>query len=272
MVQLVGILNLTQDSFSDGGRFLRADDAIAHGERLIAEGADWLDVGAESSNPFGKTVDEREEIQRLAPVVRHFKARGAKVSVDTHKPPVMRAVLELGADMINDITALGAPGSIEALLSKPTAPVVLMYSRSGARADTAERPYRTLLPEILEFFQRRLLELERSGLDRERTLIDPGMGYFLGGNPEPSLWVLRHLEQLLTLGRPIFLSASRKSFVGAVTGKEAPERRFGTLAAELWAIQKGASFIRTHEIAPLAEAYRVWHAISTMAPAQGRTP
>src|SRR5215469_16280551 len=113
MVQLVGIVNLTEDSFSDGGRFLDVRHAIAHCERLIADGADWLDFGAESSNPFGKAVDAGEEIERLAPLVRHFKAAGVKVSVDTHKPSVIRAVLDLGADMINDISALKAPDSVE---------------------------------------------------------------------------------------------------------------------------------------------------------------
>src|SRR5215510_1526609 len=264
MVQLVGIVNLTEDSFSDGGRFLDLRQAIAHGERLIADGADWLEFGAESSNPFGKAVDAGEEIERLAPIVRHFKAGGVKVSVDTHKPSVMKSVLDLGADMINDISALQSPGSVEALLVKPQASVVLMYSRSGgARAETADRPYRTLMPEIIDFFRRRIAELERAGLARDRILIDPGMGYFLGGNPEPSLWVLRHLDELSTLGQPIFLSTSRKSFIGSVLGKHQPsERGIGTLATELWAIQYRAAFIRTHEVAPLAQAYRMWRAIS----------
>jgi len=264
MVQLVGIVNLTEDSFSDGGRFLDVRQAIAHGERLLADGADWLDLGAESSNPFGKAVDDGEQIERLAPVVRHFKAVGAKVSVDTHKPSVMRAVLDLGADMINDISALQSPAGIEALLAKPKASVVLMYSRSaGARAETAERPYRALIPEIIDFFRRRIADLESAGLQRDRIVIDPGMGYFLGGNPEPSLWVLRHLDELSTLGQPIFLSTSRKSFIGAVLGKQQPsERGIGTLATELWAIQNRAAFVRTHEVAPLAQAYRMWRAIS----------
>ncbi len=263
MVQLVGIVNLTEDSFSDGGRFLDLRHAISHGEQLIAAGADWLDLGAESSNPFGKKVEDHVEIERLAPVVRHFKAVGAKVSVDTHKPSVMKAVLELGADMINDVSALQAPGAVDALLAKPEAAVVLMYSRNiGPRAETTDRPYRTLIPEIIDFFRHRIADLEKAGLRRGRILIDPGMGYFLGGNPEPSLWVLRHLEELSAVGQPIFVSTSRKSFVGAVLGKEPSERGSGTLATELWAIQQGAAFIRTHDVAPLAQAYRLWRTIS----------
>jgi dihydropteroate synthase len=263
MVQIVGILNVTDDSFSDGGRFLDAAEAIAHGERLITDGADWLDVGAESSNPFGKKVPDDVEMERLAPVIRHFKKSGIRVSVDTHKPTVMKAALDWGADMINDISALQAPGSVEALTAYPKAKAVLMYSRNGGtRAHTTNRPYRNLMAEIIDFFQRRLKQVEEAGLARERVLIDPGMGFFLGGNPEPSLWVLRHLQELRILERPIFLSTSRKSFIGTVLDQSIAERGTGTLATELWAIQEGAAFIRTHDVASLAQAYRMWRAIS----------
>ena len=266
MVQLVGILNLTEDSFSDGNQFLDLRRAIAHGEQLINDGADWLDLGAESSNPFGKKVPEDVEIERLTPVIRHFKSSGAKISVDTYKPAVMKAALALGADMINDITALQTPGSVDVLAAKPDAAVVLMYSRgAGPRAETTERPYQTLISEIIDFFQRRIGELTKAGLSRDHILIDPGMGYFLGGNPEPSLWVLRHLDQLAALGQPIFLSTSRKSFIGSVLGKPVLEREGGTLATELWAIQHGAAFVRTHDVARLAQAYRMWRAISDIA-------
>ncbi len=263
MVQIVGILNVTDDSFSDGGRFLDVEQAIAHGERLIADGADWLDVGGESSNPFGKKVSDDVEIERLTPVIRHFKKSGIRISVDTHKPSVMNAALDLGADMINDISALQTPGSVDVLIGHPKAAVVLMYSRNtGTRAETTQRPYRNLTAEIIDFFQRRLEMVEQAGLPRDRVLIDPGMGFFLGGNPEPSLWVLRHLQELKILGRPIFLSTSRKSFIGTVLDKGTSERGIGTLATELWAIQQGAAFIRTHDVAPLAQAYRMWRAIS----------
>jgi dihydropteroate synthase len=263
MVQLVGIVNLTEDSFSDGGRFVGFRQAIAHGERLIEDGANWLDLGAESSNPQGKKVEDHVEIERLTPVIRHFKSSGTKISVDTCKPSVVKAVLDLGADMINDVSGLQQPASVEALLAHPQAMAVLMHSRNaGPRAETIDRPHRDLIPEIIGFFRRRIGDLEGLGLGRERIILDPGMGYFLGGNPQPSLYVLRHLEDLLVLGRPVYVSTSRKSFIGTVLGKEPAERGAGTLATELWAIEHGATFIRTHDVAPLAQAYRLRRAIS----------
>ncbi len=260
--QLVGIVNLTEDSFSDGGRTLEPAAAIAHGERLLAEGAHWLDLGAESSNPDGKAVPAEQEIARLAPVLRHFKRAGARVSVDTHKAAVMRAVLAEGADMINDITALESPDSVQALAGHAI-PVVLMFSRSrGARADRTTRPHHGLIEEIQDFFRARLAELERQGIDRGRVLIDPGMGFFLGANPEPSLWVLKHLGALAALGCPLYVSASRKSFIGHIAGGKPPaERGPGTLAAELWALQAGAAFVRTHDVGALADAWALWRAI-----------
>jgi dihydropteroate synthase len=259
--QLVGIVNLTEDSFSDGGRTLEPVAAIAHGEQLLAGGAHWLDLGAESSNPEGKAVPAALELARLLPVLRHFKRQGARISIDTHKPEVMRAVLAEGADMINDITALEAPASVQALAAH-TAPVVIMYSRNrGPRADRTVRPHHGLTEEILTFFRARLATLEQQGIARERIVIDPGMGFFLGANPEPSLWVLRHLPALADLGRPLYVSVSRKSFIGHVVGKPPAGRLPGTLAAELWALQAGASFIRTHDVAALADAWALWRAI-----------
>jgi dihydropteroate synthase len=266
MTQIVGIVNLTEDSFSDGGEFLDTSRAVAHGEKLLADGADWLDLGAESSNPFGKKVPAEVEIERLRPLIRHFKARGTRISVDTYKSGVIRAALDLGADMINDITALRDPASVDALLQHPRVPVVLMHSRSaGPRAETKERPYRALHLEIIDFFRSRLGELESAGFSRQRAIVDPGMGFFLGGNPEPSLWMLRHLETLKALERPILISTSRKSFIGALLDRNVSQRAVGTLASELWAIQRGTDYVRTHDVSQLSQAYRVWRAIAEIA-------
>jgi dihydropteroate synthase type 2 len=263
VAELVGIVNITEDSFSDGGAHLAPADAIAHGERLLAQGAAWLDLGAESSNPDGKAVPAEVEIARLRPVLAHFKRQNAHLSVDTHKPEVMRVALAEGADMINDITALAAPGAVEALAGHD-AKVVLMYSRGpDARADRTVRPHHPVIPEILGYFQQRLAALAQQGIARGRILIDPGMGFFLGANPEPSLWVLKHLGLLGALGCPLYVSVSRKSFIGAqLGGKPATQRQHGTLAAELWALHAGASYIRTHDVAPLADAWKVWRAIA----------
>jgi dihydropteroate synthase len=258
---VVGILNLTDDSFSDGGRFLEPAAAVAQGERLLADGADWLDVGAESSNPRGQGVPAEVELARLRPVLEHFARAGARLSVDTHKPEVMRAALDLGAGMINDITGLADPASV-AVLAAASVPVVVMYSRNrGPRADLAAHSRVGLIDEIAGFFRERLQSLAAAGIARERILLDPGMGFFLGSTPEPSLEVLRHLPVLATLG-PLYVSTSRKSFIGAVLGGRPPgERQSGTLATELWALTHGASFVRTHDVRALNDAWKMWSAI-----------
>jgi dihydropteroate synthase len=258
---MVGILNLTDDSFSDGGRFLEPAAAIAQGERLLADGADWLDLGAESSNPRGQGVPAEVELARLRPVLEHFARAGARLSVDTHKPEVMRAALDLGAGMINDITGLADPASV-AVLAAAAVPVVVMYSRNrGPRADMDSHSPAGLSEEIAAFFQERLQSLSAAGIARERILLDPGMGFFLGRTPEPSLTVLRHLSTLAAIG-PLYVSTSRKSFIGAVLGGRPPEQRqSGTLATELWSLTHGASFVRTHDVKALSDAWRMWTAI-----------
>jgi dihydropteroate synthase type 2 len=259
--QLVGIVNLTADSFSDGGRFLDPAAAIAHGERLLADGAAWLDLGAESSNPDGEAVPADLELARLEPVLEHFVRQGARVSVDTTKPAVMRAVLARGAGMINDITALADPEAARALAGS-SVPVVLMFARNrGARAERAVQPHAGLIEELSAFFTARMDALAALGIARERLILDPGMGFFLGSTPAPSLFVLRHLRALAPLGRPLYVSTSRKSFIGHLVGRPPPERLPGTLASELWALAEGAAYVRTHDVRALREAWTVWQAI-----------
>ncbi|MBC8123757.1 MAG: dihydropteroate synthase [Gemmatimonadaceae bacterium] len=261
MTRIVGIVNITSDSFSDGGRFLEPEQAILHGRRLLAEGADLLDLGAESSNPDGQRVTAEIEIERLTPVIGALKASGACVAIDTFKPEVMAHCLALGADMINDITALGNPAAVE-VLQTYRVPVVLMFARNnGPRATRQPGDAGTILMEVRDFFARRVEELLRGGLHEDQFILDPGMGYFLGSNPEPSLTVLRHLEQL-QLGLPLYISVSRKSFIGHVLGGRGPdERAHGTLVAEIWACLAGVDYIRTHQVGPLHDAIRVLDAI-----------
>jgi dihydropteroate synthase type 2 len=257
---MVGILNLTDDSFSDGGRFLEPAAAIAQGERLLADGADWLDLGAESSNPQGHPVPAEVELGRLSPIIAHFVRQGARLSIDTHKPAVMRAVLDQGAAMINDITGLRDPAAV-AVLASSSVPVVIMHARNpGPRASQERRPWEGLIEEIAAFFQERLATLAAAGIARERLVLDPGMGFFLGNTPEPSLEVLGRLRELAALG-PLYISTSRKSFIGAVLGRGPGERAAGTLGTELWSLCQGASFVRTHEVRPLADAWKMWTAI-----------
>lgn len=257
---VVGIVNLTEDSFSDGDP--DPDVAIARGEQLLRDGADWLDLGAESSNPAGAGVPEDVEIARLLPVVRHFAGR-TPLSVDTVKPAVMAAVLGAGASAINDVSAGADPESSAVMRRFPDALWVLMHARNrGARAETVERPPEGIVDEIAAFFEDRIA---RVGVDRDRLVLDPGMGFFLGGTPAPSLAVLRDLRRLARIG-PLYVCVSRKSFLGALTGRGVSERGPATLAAELWAAREGARWIRTHDVRALRDALTVEVAIRAWDP------
>jgi dihydropteroate synthase type 2 len=265
-VQILGILNVTSDSFSDGGRFLDTADAVAHGRQLIADGADIIDIGAQSTNPDAEYVTAQQELERLTPVVEQLRADGIRISVDTFRPQVMRAMVAGGAEFINDVTALRDPEAVAAVRDCG-ARVILMHSTAAAaRAERADVSPAGMVDRILAFFERRLAELEAAGIERQRLIIDPGMGLFLSRDPQASLAVLRELPRLARFGTPILVSTSRKGFIGdllARGGQRAPaaQRGAGTLATELWAVLHGAAYIRTHEPRPLREALRVWRAI-----------
>lgn len=262
-LKIAGILNVTTDSFSDGNDFLDTEAAIARGKSLIVEGADIVDVGAESSNPDGEKITASEEIGRLTPVIRALKDEGIKVSVDTYKPEVMEHVLRLGVDMINDITALRQEGTID-VISRADVPIVIMFARNqGPHAERTVRDHTTVMDEVNAFFAERLGVAHDAGIDDDRIIIDPGMGLFLGGTPEPSLVVLRRIGELKKFGREIYLSTSRKSFIGRVLDRGIGERMMGTLATEVWAYLHGVSWVRTHEPGPLREAIRMIQAIET---------
>lgn len=265
-VQILGILNVTSDSFSDGGRFLDTADAVAHGRQLIEDGADIIDIGAQSTNPDAEYITAQQELERLTPVVQQLKAEGIRISVDTFRPQVMRAMVAAGAEFVNDVTALRDPEAVAAVRDCG-ARVILMHSTAtAARAERADISAAGMVDRILAFFERRLAELEAAGIERQRLIIDPGMGVFLSRDPQASLAVLRELPRLARFGAPILVSTSRKGFIGdllARGGQRAPaaQRGAGTLATELWAVLHGAAYIRTHEPRPLREALRVWRAI-----------
>lgn len=262
--KIVGILNVTPDSFSDGGQFLRPDVAIERAQVLVAQGADLIDIGAESSRPEAMKVSARDEINRLSPIIKSLKQEKMTLSVDTYKPEVMRQVLEMGVDMINDITALKDPASVE-VVKEYGVPVVIMFSRGpGPQADRTVRDHRHLMDEVLRFFHERIQILTKSGIRLEHIIIDPGMGFFLGGNPEPSLTVLKNLKELKGLGTRIYLSTSRKSFIGSILHREVSKRSAGTLATEVWAYLQGVDFLRTHEVEPLRDALGMLQAIQAL--------
>jgi dihydropteroate synthase len=197
-------------------------------------------------------------------VIQALKQEKIALSVDTYKPEVMRQALKMGVDMINDITALKDPASIE-ILKQYHVPVVIMYNRGpGPHADRNPRGHSGLMDEILKFFEERIKTLTGAGIRLENIIIDPGMGFFLSAIPEASLAVLKHLRELKSLGARLYLSTSRKSFIGTVLNREITKRAAGTLATELWAYLQGVDFIRTHEVAPLRDALRMLKAIQTI--------
>ena len=265
MANIVGILNITSDSFSDGGLHLDSKTSIRNAKRLIAEGVDWLDIGAESSNPDGEKVSADEEIKRLAPVLEALQSEQIQISIDTYRPEVMKYVLQHGAGMINDITGLANPQSVDILLEFEV-PAVIMFSRNqGPRAEKTVRPHETVLDEIKAFFEERLRSLTQAGVRTERIILDPGMGFFLGGTPEPSLEVLRNLMDLKKcFDCPLYVSTSRKSFIGAVLGHPVQERTYGTLATEIWAYLQGVDYIRTHDVRALSDALKMIRAIQSI--------
>jgi dihydropteroate synthase type 2 len=264
--QIVGIVNVTRDSFSDGGQCLEPDAAVAYAQRLVADGADVIDVGAESTHPDAEDVPADAEVARLTPVIERLKADRVRVSVDTYKPAVMRHALALGVDFINDITALRDPESVT-VARDAEVKLIIMHSRaSQARAERTEADPATIVDEIIQFFEQRVAALTDAGIARERLVIDPGMGFFLGSNPEASLVVLRDLRRLRALDLPILVSTSRKSFIGSVLGSvEEPrpveQRAAGTLATEIWAAQHGVAYIRTHDVRALRDGLRMLAAL-----------
>jgi len=274
-VQILGILNVTRDSFSDGGRYLTPEQAITHGRQLVADGADIIDIGAQATNPDAEEVSADEEIRRLTPVVAALRQEGVRVSIDTWKPAVMRAMLHLGVEMINDVTGVRDPEAVAVLRAARASIIVMHSTATGPRAERSDVDARTIVTRVLDFLRERVEALEAAGIDRQRLILDPGMGFFLGRDPELSLEVLRHLDRLATLGRPLCVSVSRKSFIGATLGSAAhprpvPERAAGTLAAELWAAQAGVQYIRTHDVRALRDALTVWQALRR-SPAEAAT-
>lgn len=260
--RLLGVVNLTVDSFSDGGRFLAAEDAVRHALELVEHGAARIDLGAQSTHPDAQHVGAAEELRRLEPVLMALVAARVEVSVDTYEPRVMARVLELGACCINDVTALGSEGALGAVAAS-RCELILMHSTSGAaRAERHAPLERDWIERIASFFERRLERLERAGVARERVIVDPGLGLFLSSDPAVSFEVLRRLGELRArLARPICVAPSRKSFLGAEIGRGPSERGPATLAAELWCAARGVDWIRTHDVRAASDALVTWAAL-----------
>lgn len=256
--KLLGIVNITEDSFSDGGRFLAPDAAVAHARNLLIDGADILDLGAASSNPDAKPVDPEIEIARLVPAVRAMKAEQRSLSVDSFSIPVQRWALREGVDYLNDIQ--GFPHEeIYPELAASRAKLIVMHSvQHAGRATKIEVEPSQILDLVLRFFEARIAALTKADIASDRLILDPGMGFFLGGNPEASFTVLRGLPALKqAFGLPLLVSVSRKSFLRAITGRPPQEAGTASLAAELFAVDQGADYIRTHNPGALRDALLV---------------
>ena len=253
----MGVVNVTPDSFSDGGSFLAPEAAVAHARRLVEEGADILDIGGESSRPGALPVSEQEELGRILPVLHGSKDLRVPVSVDTRRPAVMKAALEAGASMINDIEALTAPGALEAV-AKSGCAVCLMHKK-GEPATMQQAPqYEDVVAEVFAFLQDRIFACEKAGLSRDRVVVDPGFGF--GKTVEHNLTLLRGLSRFEALGVPVLAGLSRKSTLGKLTGRPAGERLAGSLAMALLALQGGATILRVHDVKETKDVMAVWQA------------
>lgn len=250
----MGILNVTPDSFSDGGKLATAQQAVEHALRLIEQGADIIDIGGESTRPGAVPVAVEDELRRVLPVLEALQASSVPVSVDTRKPEVMRAAIEAGAAMINDVCALQEAGAIDAVADSNVA-VCLMHMQGEPQTMQAGAHYTDVVGEVMAFLAQRIAVAESHGISRERLIIDPGFGF--GKTLEHNLSLLRHLDRLATLGVPVLAGLSRKSMLGIVTGREVHERVHASVAAALLAVQKGAKIIRVHDVAATRDALSV---------------
>ena len=259
--RVMGIVNVTPDSFSDGGAHDNVDAAVAHGLRLAAEGADILDVGGESTRPGAEPVGVEEELRRVIPVIERLAREcPLPISVDSSKPEVMRAAVAAGAGMLNDVYALRGEGALDAAASLAT-PVVLMHMQGEPRSMQAEPHYEDVVSEVFRFLAERIFAAEMAGIDKKRIVIDPGFGF--GKNRDHNLALLAQLRRFEELGVPVLAGLSRKKTIGELTGRSDPrERVHGSVAAHLIAAQHGARLLRVHDVAATVDALQVWNAVA----------
>jgi dihydropteroate synthase len=255
---VMGILNVTPDSFSDGGRFQSLEFAISRAEEMVAEGVDMIDVGGESTRPGSPSVTVQEELRRVMPALYALQGFGKPLSVDTCKPEVMREAIIAGADMINDINGFRAPGALEAV-AESNCGLCVMHMQ-GSPQDMQQAPvYADVVREVTDFLRARVDAMVAAGIARERICIDPGFGF--GKTAEHNFALLRHIGQMQReLGLPVLAGLSRKSMIGAVTGKPVDQRLAGSLAGALAAVAHGARIVRVHDVAETVDAIRVWQA------------
>ena len=264
-VQIMGILNVTPDSFSDGGRFDDLDGAVKHALRLIDEGADIIDIGGESTRPGAEEISVPEETQRVLPVIMALREavrdldREPQISIDTRKSEVAEAAILAGADTWNDVSGLTFDARSEATASDLGCPVILMHAQGNPETMQDNPVYGDAVFEVKDWLSKRIDACEFAGIDRKNITIDPGIGF--GKRHEDNLMLFNRLDELSALGCPILMGSSRKSFIGRIDGSNADDRLGGSIASALWSIAKGASILRVHDVSETVQAVRVWEAM-----------
>jgi dihydropteroate synthase len=256
-VLIMGVVNVTPDSFSDGGLFLDADAAVEHGLRLTAEGADILDIGGESTRPGADPVGEDEELRRVVPVIERLVRSGqARLSIDTTKAAVARAALAAGASLVNDVSALRFDPAMAGLVAETGAGCCLMHMLGEPRTMQEDPRYGDVVSDVKSFLEERLAFAVAEGVDEERVWLDPGIGF--GKTVAHNLELLRRLGEIVAIGRPVVVGTSRKSFLGKLAGgRPEGERLPGTIATNVLALERGASVFRVHDVAPVVDALAV---------------
>jgi dihydropteroate synthase len=264
----MGVVNVTPDSFSDGGLYLDAEAAVEHGRRLAAEGADVLDIGGESTRPGAEPVSEAEELERVLPVVERLASDGHRVSIDTAKAGVAEAALDAGADIVNDVTAFRGSDEMAGLVAERGVGCVLMHMLGEPRTMQRDPRYDDVVAEVRAFLEERLAYAVGEGVPEESVWLDPGIGF--GKTLEHNLELLRRLDEIAAIGRPVVLGTSRKSFLGKLTGRDERDRVAGTVATNVMGLERGASVFRVHDVAAARDALTV--AAATLAAARSEAP
>ncbi|MEO8001867.1 MAG: dihydropteroate synthase [Arenimonas sp.] len=260
IARVMGIVNVTPDSFSDGGQHGTAEAAIEHGLRLASEGADLLDIGGESTRPGAKEISEAEELQRVIPVIEALaKQINIPIAIDTSKPGVMRAAINAGASIINDVFALRRDDALD-VAAELKVPVILMHMQGEPGSMQSAPHYDDAVAEVHSFLTQRIFACEMAGISKKNIVIDPGFGF--GKTLEHNLALLAQLQRFVEMGVPVLAGLSRKSMIGTLTGRDVNDRIYGSVAAALIAAQNGAKIIRVHDVAATVDALKIWNAVA----------
>lgn len=255
---VMGVLNATPDSFSDGGKFYSLEFALTHAEQMISDGVDIIDIGGESSRPGAPPVPLEEELRRVMPLLYALRDCGKPLSVDTYKPEVMREAILAGADMINDIRGFRTPGALSAV-NEGNCALCIMHMQRDPQTMQIDPQYENIVSDVVAFLRERASEMQNAGISRDRLCIDPGFGF--GKTLAHNLELLKNLDRIQkTLDLPLLAGMSRKSMIGAITGRPVEQRMAGSIAAALAAVARGASIVRVHDVAETVDAFKLWHA------------